>query len=96
LVEELVIQLYRDKLETFIGEMNKPEVKLARQNIPVAIGILSGVKPKPISMKQIQTQVAAVRQQGLAGVSFFFYESLWKLSNESVAKRKQGFKQMFS
>jgi uncharacterized lipoprotein YddW (UPF0748 family) len=95
-VEELVIQLYRDKLETFIGEMNKPEVKLASQHIPVAIGILSGVKPKPISMNQIQTQVAAVRQQGLAGVSFFFYESLWKLSNESIAKRKQGFKQIFS
>ncbi len=96
LVEELVIQLYRDKLETFIGEMNKPEVKLASQHIPVAIGILSGVKPKPISMKQIQTQVAAVRKQGLAGVSFFFYESLWKLSNEPLATRKQGFKQMFS
>jgi uncharacterized lipoprotein YddW (UPF0748 family) len=47
-------------------------------------------------MNQIQTQVAAVRQQGLAGVSFFFYESLWKLSNESIAKRKQGFKQIFS
>jgi uncharacterized lipoprotein YddW (UPF0748 family) len=96
LVEELVIQLYRDKLETFVGEMNKPEVKLASQHIPVAIGILSGVKPKPISMKQIQTQVAAVRKQGLAGVSFFFYESLWKLSNEPLATRKQGFKQMLS
>jgi len=96
LVEELLIQVYRDKLETFIGELQKPEVKLASKHIPVGIGILTGVKPKPISMKQIQTQIAAVRQQGLAGVSFFFYESLWKLTNEPAVTRKEGFRQMFA
>jgi uncharacterized lipoprotein YddW (UPF0748 family) len=95
LVEELLIQVYRDKFETFIGELQKPEVKLASQHIPVGIGILTGVKPKPIPMKQIQTQIAAVRQQGLAGVSFFFYETLWKLTNEPEAVRKNGFKQVF-
>ncbi|AFY93803.1 glycoside hydrolase family 10 protein [Chamaesiphon minutus] len=95
-VEELLIQLYRDKLETFIGEMQKPEVKLASQHIPVGIGILTGVKPKPIPMKQIQTQIAAVRKEGLAGVSFFFYETLWKLTNEPAAARKEGFKQVFT
>ena len=96
LVEELLIQVYRDKLETFIGELQKPEVKLASKHIPVGIGILTGVKPKPISMKQIQTQIAAVRQQGLAGVSFFFYETLWKLTNEPAVTRKDGFRQMFA
>jgi uncharacterized lipoprotein YddW (UPF0748 family) len=95
-VEELLIQLYRDKLETFIGEMQKPEVKLASKHIPVGIGILTGVKPKPIPMKQIQTQIAAVRQEGLAGVSFFFYETLWKLTTEPAAARKEGFKQVFA
>jgi uncharacterized lipoprotein YddW (UPF0748 family) len=95
-VEELLIQLYRDKLETFIGEMQKPEVKLASQHIPVGIGILTGVKPKPIPMKQIQTQIAAVRKEGLAGVSFFFYETLWKLTNEPATARKEGFKQVFA
>jgi uncharacterized lipoprotein YddW (UPF0748 family) len=94
-VEELLIQVYRDKLETFIGELKKPEVQLASKHIPVGIGILTGVKPKPIPMKQIQAQIAAVRQQGLAGVSFFFYESLWKLTNEPVSVRKDGFKQAF-
>jgi uncharacterized lipoprotein YddW (UPF0748 family) len=95
LVEELLIQVYRDKLETFIGELQKPEVKLASQNIPVGIGILTGVKPKPVSMKQIQTQIAAVRKEGLAGVSFFFYETLWKLTKESEGVRKDGFRQVF-
>jgi uncharacterized lipoprotein YddW (UPF0748 family) len=96
LVEELLIQVYRDKLETFIGELKKPEVQLASKNIPVGIGIMTGVKPKPIPMKQIQTQVAAVRKQGLAGVSFFFYETLWKLTSEPAAARKNGFRQVFA
>lgn len=96
LVEELLIQVYRDKLETFIGELQKPEVKLASQNIPVGIGILTGVKPKPIPMKQIQAQIAAVRKEGLAGVSFFFYETLWKLTSEPAVARKNGFKQAFT
>ena len=96
LVEELLIQVYRDNLNTFIGELQKPEVKLASLHIPVGIGILAGVKPKPVSMKQIQTQIAAVRNQGLAGVSFFFYETLWKLTNEPAAVRKDGFRQVFA
>jgi uncharacterized lipoprotein YddW (UPF0748 family) len=95
LVEELIIQVYRDKLETFIGELQNPAVKMASQHIPVAIGILTGVKPKPVSMKQIQSQVEAVRKQGLAGVSFFFYETLWKLTNEPATVRKNGLKQLF-
>ena len=96
LVEELLIQVYRDKFSTFVGELQKPEVKLASQHIPVGIGILVGVKPKPISMKQIQAQIAAVRKEGLAGVSFFFYETLWKLTNEPVVTRKDGFRQVFA
>jgi uncharacterized lipoprotein YddW (UPF0748 family) len=96
LVEELLIQVYRDNLNTFIGELQKPEVRLASLHIPVGIGILTGVKPKPVSMKQIQAQIAAVRKQGLAGVSFFFYETLWKLTGEPVTVRKDGFRQVFA
>jgi uncharacterized lipoprotein YddW (UPF0748 family) len=96
LVEELLIQVYRDNLTTFVGELQKPEVKLASLHIPVGIGILTGVKPKPIPMKQIQAQIAAVRKQGLAGVSFFFYETLWKLTNEPATARKDGFRQVFA
>ena len=79
-----------------MSELRKPEVKLASQHIPVGIGILTGVKPKPIPIKQIQAQIDAVRHEGLAGVSFFFYETLWKLTNESAAVRKEGFRQAFT
>jgi uncharacterized lipoprotein YddW (UPF0748 family) len=46
-------------------------------------------------MTQIQAQIAAVRKEGLAGVSFFFYETLWKLTKEAEVARKDGFKQAF-
>jgi uncharacterized lipoprotein YddW (UPF0748 family) len=46
-------------------------------------------------MKQIQSQIIAVRDRGLAGVSFFFYETLWNLTNEPTAARKQGFTKVF-
>jgi uncharacterized lipoprotein YddW (UPF0748 family) len=95
-VDELIIQIYRDDMNVFKKEIAKPEVKLASTSIRVAIGILSGLKPKPISIQQIQDQITAVRQQGLAGVSFFFYETLWNLSKESAETRKAGFKQAFA
>ncbi len=97
LVEELVIQLYRNDLSRFKWEMQKPEVQRAKTHIPVAIGVLAGLKPRPIAMKQIQEQVAAMRQEQLAGVSFFFYETLWNLKPvaEKVIDRQAGLQQLF-
>jgi uncharacterized lipoprotein YddW (UPF0748 family) len=95
LVEELVIQVYRDRLDRFTAEIEQPEIKQAKTHIPVAIGVLSGIKPRPIPMSQIQAQVATIRQKGLAGVSFFFYESLWELSGETPRFRQDGFRQLF-
>jgi uncharacterized lipoprotein YddW (UPF0748 family) len=97
LVEELVIQLYRNDLSRFKWEMQKPEVQRAKTHIPVAIGVLSGLKPRPIAMKQIQEQVSALREEQLAGVSFFFYETLWNLkpTTEKVIDRQAGLQQLF-
>jgi uncharacterized lipoprotein YddW (UPF0748 family) len=95
LIEELVIQLYREDLNKLIGEMERPEVEAARRHIPVGIGLLSGLKPRPVPMSRIQEQVAAVRQKDFAGVSFFFYETLWNLAKEPVSDRQSGLKQIF-
>jgi uncharacterized lipoprotein YddW (UPF0748 family) len=46
------------------------------QHIPVGIGILTGLKNRPVPIEQIQEQVDTVRTHELSGVSFFFYESL--------------------
>ncbi|MFB8788926.1 MAG: family 10 glycosylhydrolase [Potamolinea sp.] len=95
LVEELIVQIYRDNFNTFISELEKPEVKLARSHIPVSIGILSGLKNKPVSLSQIQKQVEAVRSRGFAGVSFFFYETLWNNAAEPSGQRQSAFRLIF-
>jgi uncharacterized lipoprotein YddW (UPF0748 family) len=95
LVEEIIVQVYRNDLKRFITELNRTEVKLAQSHIPVGIGILSGLKGRPLPIEQIQTQVQEVRKHGLAGVSFFFYESLWNFGKEPPAERQLAFKKLF-
>ncbi|MDB9375496.1 glycoside hydrolase family 10 protein [Nodularia sphaerocarpa] len=95
LIEDLVLQIYRDDLNVFIKELEYPEVKAARSHIPVSIGILSGLKNRTVPIEQIKTQVQTVRDRKFAGVSFFFYETLWNLSQEQTLKRQTGLKNIF-
>ncbi|MBH8565970.1 glycoside hydrolase family 10 protein [Nostoc sp. CENA67] len=95
LIEELVLQIYRDDLNVFLSELEYPEVKAAQKHIPVSIGIIAGLKNKSIPIAQIQTQVQKVRDRNFAGVSFFFYETLWNLSQEPALKRQSSFQQIF-
>lgn len=76
LVEEIVLQVYRDDLKTFTKELERPEIKAVRSRVPVSVGILVGLKNRSVPIKRIQQQVQAVRNRRFAGVSFFFYESL--------------------
>ena len=95
LIEDLVLQIYRDDVNVFIKELDYPEVKAARRHIPVSIGILSGLKNRTVPIEQIKTQVEKVRDRKFAGVSFFFYETLWNLSQEQSLKRQTGLKKIF-
>lgn len=95
LIEELVVQVYQDNLNAFISELNASEVQSARRHIPTGIGVLTGIKPRPVPMQQIQTQVKTVRDRNFAGVSFFFYETLWNLTAEPANSRKAGFQTLF-
>jgi uncharacterized lipoprotein YddW (UPF0748 family) len=93
LIEELILQVYRNDLKVFISELEYPEVQAARQHIPVSIGILSGLKNRYVPIGQIQNQVQATRNRGFAGVSFFFYETLWNLAKEKQSDRTSAFGQ---
>ncbi|MBW4665727.1 MAG: glycoside hydrolase family 10 protein [Chroococcus sp. CMT-3BRIN-NPC107] len=95
LIEELVLQVYRNDLNVFIKELEYPEVQAAKKHIPVSIGILSGLKNRSVPATQIQSQVAASRERNFAGVSFFFYETLWNLSSEKSSDRQNAFKNIF-
>ncbi|WP_066382295.1 glycoside hydrolase family 10 protein [Anabaena sp. CA = ATCC 33047] len=96
LIEDLVLQVYRDDLNVFVNELEYPEVKAAKSHIPVSVGILAGLKNRAVPMQQIQTQVEKVRDRNFAGVSFFFYETLWNLTKEQPQERQTGFQNIFS
>ncbi|MBW4519001.1 MAG: glycoside hydrolase family 10 protein [Scytolyngbya sp. HA4215-MV1] len=93
-IEELVLQVYRDSPQSFLAELNRPEVLAARRHIPVGVGVLTGLRQRAVSSQQVQEQVQLVRRQQM-GVSFFFYETLWNLTQEPIAVRKAAFQKLF-
>ena len=95
LIEELIVQVYRDGNESFIRELEQPEIVAAKSHIPVGIGILSGLKGRHILWHKIYKQVKIAREHQFAGVSFFFYESLWNLAMESPVRRQAALKKLF-
>lgn len=96
-VEELVIQIYRDDLKSFSAQLKQPALEVARKQIPVGVGILTGTWSRPVDIAQIREQVQAVRERGFDGVSFFYWESLWGyLAPESPRKRREGFQELFA
>jgi len=76
LIDELIVQVYRRDMERFIFEIERPDVQVAREFLPVSIGILTGLRGNITDMSLIADQVEAVRDRHYAGVSFFFYETL--------------------
>jgi uncharacterized lipoprotein YddW (UPF0748 family) len=77
LVDELVIQIYRSDQNRFIWEVDKPSTQAALAQIPTSAGLLSGLRGNPVSIQHLEDQIKALRDRRLAGMSFFFYESLW-------------------
>lgn len=93
--DELIVQIYRPTLESFIAQATRPELAEARQKIPTGVGILTGLQNRPISMAQIQSQTRAAQAKGL-GVAYFYYESLWDMAPEPIAVRQSQFQSMLS
>ncbi|MGK7940527.1 MAG: family 10 glycosylhydrolase [Crocosphaera sp.] len=94
IIDELVVQVYRPSLESFVKQLKQPELQEARQKIPTGVGILTGLRNRQIDMKFIQEKVLAAKQYGL-GVSFFFYDSLWNYAPEPVKQRQEQFLALF-
>jgi uncharacterized lipoprotein YddW (UPF0748 family) len=95
-IDELIVQIYRDSMDSFRSEMARPELLEVRQRIPVAIGILTGLKDKPVGIRQVWEQAQAARTEGFPGISFFFYETLWNLSQEAESDRQAVFQSLFT
>jgi len=95
LIEELVVQVYRHDLESFSNELVQQPILQAKTNIPVAIGVLAGLKGRSVPIEQIRQQVELVRDRQFAGVSFFFYEGLWNYAAEPPEERRILFRWLF-
>ncbi|MCY4039972.1 MAG: family 10 glycosylhydrolase [Gammaproteobacteria bacterium] len=93
LIDELVLQVYRDNMLSFGQELSKPEVHATRQSIPVVVGILSGLRSRHVSSSLLRQQIDMTRARRFSGVSFFFYESLWNLADETPQERQRLFKE---
>jgi uncharacterized lipoprotein YddW (UPF0748 family) len=97
LIEEVIPQIYFQG-QKFVDRINPATwqtLRAARDHIPTAIGVLSGLSSTPRSIEELQRQVKAVRDQGYAGMSFFFYETLWNKSPEPIEARKAGWQSLF-
>jgi uncharacterized lipoprotein YddW (UPF0748 family) len=95
IVDELIMQVYRENLDHFVDKLSRPEMEEVKQRIPTGIGIMAGLRTKSVSIEQIQSQVRAAQQRGL-GVAFFYYESLWNTAPEALLKeRLTGFQNLF-
>lgn len=81
-VEELIVQAYRDSIPSFQQVLTESAVQAARTHIPTGVGILSGLKHRLVPMDLIGQQVEAARTMQFAGVSFFFYDTLWNGDEE--------------
>jgi uncharacterized lipoprotein YddW (UPF0748 family) len=95
IVDELVMQVYRNDLDSFTTKINHPEIQETQRLIPTGIGIMAGLRNRPVNIQQIQSQVRTAQQRGLGSV-FFYFESLWGFSQESVAERQSGFQAVYS
>jgi len=94
IVDELIVQVYRNELESFNAKISLPEIQEVKQMIPTGIGIMAGLRNRPVSMQQIQSQVRLAQDRGL-GVIFFYYESLWNYAPEPIPQRQAAFKNLF-
>lgn len=96
IVDEVVVQVYRGKLQAFEGELRSPVLATLRGKARLAIGVLAGQKPAPVPIGMVGDQTAMVRDLGFDGVVYFFQESLLRFTapGETIDSRLEGIREM--
>ena len=75
LVDEVVVQIYRDNLAALGRELSHPSLAAAAQLVPVRIGLLAGLKSQPKDPGQLRRELELVQGRGYRGIDLFFYET---------------------
>ncbi len=85
-IDQLIVQIYRPTVASFVEEVDRLVAQGVQNFSSVGVGILAGLKDRPLAPDLISAQAAAVKARGLDGVSFFFFESV----------RNEAFQTLFS
>ncbi len=75
LVDEVVVQIYRQNLAALDRELRHPSLEEAGRRVPVRIGLLAGLRSQPKDPALLRRELALVRERGYRGIDLFFYES---------------------
>lgn len=75
LVDEVVLQIYRQDPQRLLRELEHPSVEAARNQVPIRIGLLAGLKNQPKDPAVLQQELQLARERGFRGVDLFFYET---------------------
>ncbi|BFM39184.1 family 10 glycosylhydrolase [Synechocystis sp. LKSZ1] len=94
LVDEVIVQVYRTQLASFIEPLQRPEFQEAKLRVPTAVGVLTGLKTKQVPMALVAEKVRAAMNQGL-GIAFFYYKTLWEIAPEDKQSRLSQFQALF-
>jgi uncharacterized lipoprotein YddW (UPF0748 family) len=96
-VDEVVVQVYRDNMTRFQAELSSPVLDRVKSKTSLIIGVLAGLKPEPMPIDMVRAQTAMVRDFGYNGVVYFFQESLLQFTagGETIDTRLNVIKQLF-
>jgi len=75
LVDEVVVQIYRNDPSGLAWELAQPSIQEARRRVPMRIGLLAGLQNKPKEIAKLKKEFAIVQKLGIYGIDLFFYES---------------------
>jgi uncharacterized lipoprotein YddW (UPF0748 family) len=98
LVNEVIVQVYREDIPSFRRELGTASIQKARGKVKsVGIGVWAGYPEKRIDIDFVVEKSKIAQSQGY-GVAYFYYEALktWMPANETAEERRRKLGQFFS
>jgi uncharacterized lipoprotein YddW (UPF0748 family) len=79
LLDEVVVQLYRNDLTALKNELDRPNLKMLSTKVPLSVGLYTGPFNQAKPAQQIRQETELVRSAGYAGTSLFCWETTFWL-----------------
>ncbi len=96
IVDEVVVQLYRDDLTIFENDLYNSGFHNLRNQVPIAIGLYTGPMEAAKDFNRTVDEISAVQQAGYRGVAFFSWETtFWMMKKASDLEVRQTLERLF-